>query len=126
MAALESECWFAARGTQQPGRAARRRLVHALFVRERAVQKRQQMILSGAYQRNPTHATGSVQLLYAWKVARRNTVIATPISTMALDREIRWKNPDPPYEEYCYPYYLRSSPDAWSELMEKLRAFATD
>src|SRR6266700_1033088 len=84
------------------------------------------MILSGAYQRNPTHATGSVQLLYAWKVARRNTVIATPISTMALDREIRWKNPDPPYEEYCYPYYLRSSPDAWSELMEKLRAFATD
>ena len=84
------------------------------------------MILSGASQRNPTNATGGVQLLYVWKVARRNTVIATPINRIALDQEIRWNNPDPPYEEYRYPYYLRSGPDAWSELLEKLRALATD
>jgi len=84
------------------------------------------MILSGAYQRNATDATGCVRLPHVWKVARRNTVIATLMSTIALDREICWNNPDPPYEEYRYPYYLRSGPDAWSELLEKLRAFATD
>jgi 3-dehydroquinate synthetase len=84
------------------------------------------MILSGASQRNPTNATGCVQKSHVWKVARRNTVIATLMSTIALDREIRWNNPDPPYEEYRYPYYLRSGPDAWSELLAKLRALATD
>src|SRR6266699_4775775 len=110
----------------QPGRATRRKRVHLLFVRERTAPKRPCMILSGAYQRNPTNATGSVQLLYVWKVARRKTVIATPISTIALDREIRWNNPDPPYEEYRYPYYLRSGPDALSELLEKLGTLATD
>src|SRR6266487_5709576 len=84
------------------------------------------MLLSGRYRRNSTDVTGCVQKLHVWRTARRNTVIATLINRIALDREIHWKNPDPPYEEYCYPYYLRSSPDAWSELLEKVRAFATD
>jgi 3-dehydroquinate synthetase len=45
---------------------------------------------------------------------------------LALDREIRWKNPDPPREEFSYDYYLRTGEESWGELLGKLRALSAD
>lgn len=45
---------------------------------------------------------------------------------LSLDREIRWKNPDPPQEEFSYSYHLRSGERAWSELVEMLGRFGAD
>lgn len=42
------------------------------------------------------------------------------------DREIRWKNPDPPHEEFRFPFYLRSGSQAWGELLGLLRRLDAD
>jgi 3-dehydroquinate synthetase len=47
-------------------------------------------------------------------------------NTLALEREIRWKNPDPPHEEFRYTYYLRSGLQAWGELLELLGRLGAD
>lgn len=43
-----------------------------------------------------------------------------------VEREILWKNPDPPYQVYSYPYYLHAGPDVWEALLTKLHALAAD
>ena len=46
--------------------------------------------------------------------------------TVAFDQEIRWTNPDPPHEEFRFPYYVRSGPEAWDELLGMLRKMDAD
>jgi len=57
---------------------------------------------------------------------KEDRMMVTHGNSIALDREIRWNNPDPPYQVYAYPYHLRSGADAWEELSRKVRALQGD
>lgn len=45
-------------------------------------------------------------------------------ATLQLDREMQWTNPDPPYERYRFPFYVRAN--AWSEFQSRLHDLAAD
>lgn len=45
-------------------------------------------------------------------------------SSPSQDWDIRWDNPDPPYQRYQFPYHLRRG--GWEELLERVRALHAD
>lgn len=45
---------------------------------------------------------------------------------IAANWEMHLRNPDPPQEDYSYPYYLRSEESAWSEFLGHLGRFHPD
>ncbi len=46
--------------------------------------------------------------------------------TIAWERELCWHNPDPPFQQFRYPYYLRSDEQSWDELVDRLGELAPD
>jgi 2-deoxy-scyllo-inosose synthase len=48
------------------------------------------------------------------------------IGGIDLDREISWTNPDPPHEEFRFPYYLRSGMASWQDMLTMLRHMEAD
>lgn len=53
-----------------------------------------------------------------------NVTTETPI--LQLDRQIVWRNPDPPHGLFQFPYYLRSSDNNWRELQARLAQLQAD
>lgn len=47
-------------------------------------------------------------------------------AALQFDREIVWKNPDPPHGLYQFPYYLRMGGESWLELQERLAQLKAD
>jgi 3-dehydroquinate synthase/2-deoxy-scyllo-inosose synthase len=52
------------------------------------------------------------------------TTVYTRSPSLSQDWDIRWNNPDPPYQRYRFPYHLRRG--AWEELVERVRALNAD
>ncbi|HLG77699.1 MAG TPA: 2-deoxy-scyllo-inosose synthase [Ktedonobacteraceae bacterium] len=50
--------------------------------------------------------------------------IETPV--LRLDRQIVWRNPDPPHSLFQFPYHLRSGDKSWRELQERLAQLQAD
>ena len=47
-------------------------------------------------------------------------------NVVAANWDMRLRNPDPPQEEYSYPYYLRNEENVWSEFLERLARLRPD
>jgi 3-dehydroquinate synthetase len=50
--------------------------------------------------------------------------IETP--TIQFDRQIEWRNPDPPHAVFRFPYYLRTGAESWQELQTLLAQLQAD
>ena len=52
--------------------------------------------------------------------------VSTETPTVQFDRKIEWRNPDPPYAVFSFPYHLRMGAESWQELQTRLARLQAD
>jgi 3-dehydroquinate synthetase len=52
--------------------------------------------------------------------------VSTETPTIQFDRQIEWRNPDPPYAVFRFPYHLRTGGESWQELQARLAQLQAD